>query len=110
MEAVKDMHIILLKLGDNSSSAPQFMERHNAWIAKGLADGVFQCVGSLDVGGGFILAHGEENKAILQRVMEDPFVENNVVTAEVHQVDVKRTAPELAHLANEPEISFAGGS
>ena len=75
------------------------MEAHNAWIAKGLADGVFQCVGSLHVGGGFIIAHGEENEALLQRVKEDPFVENNVVTADVHQVDVKRTAPELAHLA-----------
>ncbi len=95
------MHVILLKFADNRSSAPQFMEAHNAWIAKGLADGVFLCVGSLDVGGGFILAHGEENKAILERVMKDPFVENSVVTAEVHQVDVKRTTPELAHLAKE---------
>lgn len=95
------MHIILLKFGDNRSSAPQFMEAHNAWIAKGLADGIFQCVGSLDVGGGFVLAHGEENEALLQRVMADPFVENNVVTAEVHQVEVKRTAPQLAHLAKE---------
>ena len=76
------------------------MEAHNAWVEKGLADGVFQCVGSLDVGGGLILAHGEENEAITQRVMADPFVENNVVTAEVHQVDVKRTAPELAHLVS----------
>ena len=77
------------------------MDAHNAWIAKGLADEVFLCVGSLDVGGGFILANGEENKALVQRVMKDPFVENNVVTAEVHQVHVKLTAPELAHLAKE---------
>lgn len=93
------MHIILLKFGDNKSTAPQFMEAHNAWIAKGVADEVFQCVGSLDIGGGFILAHGEDNQSILKRVNEDPFVKNNVVTAEVHQVDVKRTAPQLAHLA-----------
>ncbi|MEM5493203.1 hypothetical protein [Hoeflea sp. AS16] len=93
------MHIILLKLGDNKSAAAQFMEGHNAWIAKGMNDGVFQCVGSLDVGGGFILAHGEESSGVLKRVNEDPFVENNVVTVEVHQIDVKRTAPELAHLA-----------
>ena len=95
------MHIILLKFGDNRSSAPQFMEAHNAWIAKGLSDGIFQCVGSLDVGGGFILAHGEDSGAILQRVKEDPFVEKNVVTAEVHQIDVKRTAPQLDYLVGE---------
>ena len=77
------------------------MEAHNAWIAIGLADGVFQCVGSLDVGGGFILVHGEEHEALLQRVQKDPFVENDIVTAEVYQVDVKRTVPELAHLADE---------
>ena len=77
------------------------MEAHNAWIAKGLADGVFQCVGSLDVGGGFVLAHGEEHEALLRRVRDDPFVENDVVTAEVHRIDVKRTAPALAHLAEE---------
>ena len=94
------MHIILLKFGDNRSSAPQFMEAHNAWIAKGFADGVFQCVGSLDVGGGFVLAHGEEHETLLQRVQKDPFVENDVVTAEVHQIDVKRIAPALAHLTN----------
>lgn len=77
------------------------MDQHNAWIARGLADGVFQCVGSLDIGGGFVLAHGEEHESLLQRVQEDPFVENNVVTAEVHRIDVKRTARELAHLAEE---------
>ncbi|MCY0093144.1 YciI family protein [Hoeflea ulvae] len=94
------MHIILLKLGENKSAAPQFMEAHNAWIAKGIDDGAFQCVGSLDVGGGFILAHGEESSGVLRRVKEDPFVENNVVTVEIHEIDVKRTTPELAHLAN----------
>jgi len=77
------------------------MEAHNAWIAKGFADGVFQCVGSMDVGGGFILAHGEEKDVILQRVMLDPFVEQNIVTAEVYQVDLKRTTPQLAHLGKD---------
>lgn len=95
------MHIILLTFGDNRSSAPQYMEAHNAWIAKGFADGIFQCVGSLDVGGGFVLAHGEAHEALLQRVQEDPFVEHDVVTAQVHRIDVKRTTPELSHLAKE---------
>ena len=93
------MHIILLKFGDNRSAAPQFMEAHNAWIAKGFADGIFHCVGSLDVGGGFILAIGNEHDVLVRRVKEDPFVANDVVTVEMHEVDVKRTSAELACLA-----------
>ena len=92
------MHIILLKFGSNKSSAPEFMEGHNSWLSKGFSDGVFQCVGSLDAGGGFILAHGEAKEAVLHRVNEDPFVEHQIVTAEVHEIDVKRTAPELDFL------------
>lgn len=93
------MHIILLKFGNNKLAASQFMEAHNAWIAKGFDDGIFHSVGSLDIGGGFILAHGEGHQAIMHRVAEDPFVANDIVQAEVHQVDVKRSAPKLAHLA-----------
>lgn len=76
------------------------MDAHNAWITNGFEDGVFQSVGSLDVGGGFILAHGEEHKAVLQRVSEDPFMVNGIVQADVYQIDVKRTVPQLHHLAH----------
>ncbi|MEM8837227.1 MAG: hypothetical protein AAGE89_03980 [Pseudomonadota bacterium] len=75
------------------------MDEHNSWITCGVSDGVFQCVGSLDIGGGFILAHGEDDESLRARVAEDPFVRENVVTAEVHSVDVKRTQPQLAYLA-----------
>ncbi|MCY6379954.1 YciI family protein [Hoeflea prorocentri] len=104
------MYAILLKFADNRSNAPLFMEGHNAWIKKGFTDGIFQCVGSLDTGGGFVLAHGEDQEGLSQRVQEDPFVENNVVTAEVHRIDVKRTVPELAHLAEERQFRPAPGS
>lgn len=93
------MHVILLKFGKNKASAPEHMADHKAWIAQGVSDGVFQCVGSLDVGGGFILAHGQGNADLRQRVEADPFVEHNVVTAEVLQIDVNHTVPELSYLA-----------
>ena len=95
------MHIVLLKFGPKKSAAPQFMQMHNEWIAKGFSDGVFQCVGSLEVGGGAIIASGEEGEALRARVERDPFVEHGVVTAEVHKVVVNRTTPELAHLGLE---------
>ena len=92
------MHTVLLKFGANKSMAAKFMEGHNSWIAKGFSDSVFQCVGSLDVGGGFILVHGEETETLHRRVNEDPFVVHGVVTAEIHHIDIKRTVPNLDFL------------
>jgi len=94
------MHIILLRFGENASSAPRLMADHNAWIGRGFADGVFQCVGSLEVGGGFILASDTASDAIQRRVDEDPFVAEGVVTAEIHAVDVKHAVPALEYLAS----------
>ncbi len=92
------MHVILLKFGENKALAPKYMAEHKAWIAKGISDGVFQCVGSLDVGGGFILAHGQNDEDLRKRVAADPFVEHGVVSAEVLQIDVNQAVPELSYL------------
>lgn len=87
------MFIILLRFSDNKAAASEYMPDHNAWIAKGFADGVFQCVGSVTPqGGGAILVTGEAADALKTRVNSDPFVEHNVVTAEIIEVDVKKTS------------------
>lgn len=99
------MHIILLKFGSNKSAAPDHMAAHKDWIAKGLDDGVFQCVGSLDVGGGALITHGESTEALMRRVQADPFVEHGVVTAEVLAVDVNRTVPALDYLMAPAPVS-----
>lgn len=63
------------------------MDGHKAWIKRGLDDGVFMLVGSLQPnGGGAILAHDATLEEIQRRVKEDPFVEENVVTAETLEV------------------------
>jgi hypothetical protein len=41
------MFITLLKFAGNRTAAPKFVAAHDEWIAKGFADGVFLCVGSL---------------------------------------------------------------
>ena len=92
------MHVILLKFAENKSAAPDFMEKHNAWIAKGLSEGIFQMVGSLKSGGGFILATGEDEAAIAERVDADPFVQHGIVSAEIQTVDIKRVAPQFQKL------------
>ena len=87
------MFIILLKFSANKAAAKDFMAEHNQWIATGFDDGIFQCVGSLKPeGGGAILAIGESRNEVEMRVRADPFVINDVVTAEITEVDVKRTA------------------
>lgn len=81
------MYIILLKFSDNKNQAGSLMEDHKAWIRRGLDDGVFLLVGSLQPNdGGAILAHNTTLDEIQRRVKEDPFVEENVVTAETLEV------------------------
>jgi uncharacterized protein YciI len=93
------MFITLLKFARNRAAAPEFMAAHNEWIAKGFADGVFLCVGSLTpAAGGAIIAHGESRDDHEARVAADPFVVQGVVTAEIHEVDPKRTTEALGFL------------
>jgi uncharacterized protein YciI len=93
------MFITLLKFAGNRAAAPEFMAAHNEWIAKGFADGVFLCVGSLTpVAGGAILAHGESRADHEARVATDPFVVHGIVAAEIYEVDPKRTTEALNFL------------
>ncbi len=90
------MFIVFLKFSANKAAAPDRMAEHNEWIGAGFADGVFQCVGSLTPeGGGAILAVSESRDEVERRVNADPFVINDIVTAEIVEVDVKKTAPDL---------------
>jgi uncharacterized protein YciI len=93
------MFITLLKFAESRTAAPEFMAAHNEWIAKGFADGVFLCIGSLTpAGGGAILAHAESRKAHEARIAADPFVVQGIVAAEIHEVDPKRTTEALDFL------------
>ncbi|THK34536.1 hypothetical protein EHS39_29500 [Ensifer sp. MPMI2T] len=90
------MFITFLRFAENRTAAPEFMAAHNDWIARGFADGVFLCVGSLQpAAGGVILAHGESRDAHDARIAADPFVAQQVVTAETHEIDPKRTVSAL---------------
>lgn len=93
------MFITFLKFSENRVAAQEFMAAHNDWIAQGFAEGKFLCVGSLSPSaGGAILSHGESREELEARVAADPFVIHNVVAAEVHEVEPKRTIPALEFL------------
>lgn len=77
------MFLVVLKFSENKGQAGQFMEGHKAWIKQGIEEGVFALVGSLPELGGGIIAHQLTRDALEQRVMDDPFVAEKVVTAEI---------------------------
>ena len=81
------MFIVLLKFSGNKGQASQFMEGHNEWIRRGFDDGVFLLVGSLqpNLGGG-IVAHNTTLSDLQSRVNNDPFVVENVVSAEILEI------------------------
>ena len=93
------MFIVLLKFSDNKNQASQFMEGHKDWIKRGFDDGVFLLVGSLqpNLGGG-IIAHNTTRSDLQSRVNDDPFVAENVVSAEIIEISPAKADERLSFL------------
>ena len=93
------MFIVLLKFSGNKGKASQFMEGHKEWIKRGFDDGVFLLVGSLppNLGGG-IVAHNTSLSDLQSRVNNDPFVVENVVSAEILEITPSRADERLKFL------------
>jgi uncharacterized protein YciI len=93
------MFIVLLRFSHAKPRARELMAGHEAWIARGFADGVFLLTGSLLPNlGGAVLAGNVARADLEARVREDPFVIHDVVTAELFEVAAGRTRDELAFL------------
>jgi len=96
------MFIVLLKFSTNKSSANEYMAAHNDWIKQGFDDEVFLLVGSIESGkGGSIIAHNTSLDEIKERVNEDPFVVNDVVSAEILEISPKKVDEKLSVFAKE---------
>lgn len=93
------MFVILLRFSANKAGASQFMDAHNQWIQRGMEDGVFLVVGSLESrAGGAIIAHGAPRSEVEALVANDPFVREKVVEAEIHEITPGSTDPRLGFL------------
>jgi uncharacterized protein YciI len=81
------MFIVLLKYSSNRGQAVRFMDGHKDWIKRGFDDGVFLLVGNLQpqLGGG-IVAHNTSLSDLQDRVNDDPFVAQDVVSAEIIEI------------------------
>ncbi len=93
------MFIILLRFSDNKGQASQFMEGHNEWIRHGLDDDIFLLVGSLQPNlGGAIVAHNTTLSDLQSRVNNDPFVAENIVSAEILEITPSKADERLKFL------------
>ena len=93
------MFIVLLKFSDNKGQASQFMKGHNEWIKRGFDDDIFLLVGSLQPNlGGSILAHNTTLSDLHNRVNDDPFVAENVVSAEILEITPSKADERLKFL------------
>ena len=93
------MFVVLLRFSDNKSQAGQFMQGHKDWIKRGFEDGIFLMSGSLqpNMGGG-VMAHNTTLEALQNRVNSDPFVAQNIVTAEILEITPSLTDERLQFL------------
>jgi uncharacterized protein YciI len=93
------MFIILLRFSGNKSQASQLMEGHNDWVKRGFDAGVFLLVGSIqpNLGGG-IVAHNTSLADLQSRVNADPFVAEDVVSADIIEIAPSRTDERLKFL------------
>ncbi len=75
------------------------MDGHREWLKRGFEEGVFLLAGSLepDLGGG-ILAHNASRADLERRVNDDPFVAQDVVKAEILELDPAKADERLQFL------------
>ncbi|MFT4198902.1 MAG: YciI family protein [Pseudoxanthomonas sp.] len=93
------MFVVLLTFSDRRDRAADFADGHDAWLRRGFDDGVFLLAGALHpAAGGAILAHAVTRQALQQRVQDDPFVANDVVSAQVLEIAARRAEPRLHFL------------
>jgi uncharacterized protein YciI len=93
------MFVVLLRFSANKGRAGQFMEGHKEWIKRGFDDGVFLLVGNLqpNLGGG-IVAHNTSRSDLQGRVSTDPFVVEDVVSAEILEITPAKADDRLRFL------------
>jgi uncharacterized protein YciI len=93
------MFVVTLKFSANKVKAPAIMEGHNAWIKRGFDEGIFLLSGSIQPSaGGAVLAHNTSRADLETRIQQDPFVAEDVVTADILEIAPSRTDDRLAFL------------
>jgi uncharacterized protein YciI len=91
------MFIVLLKFSDNKTQASMFMNDHIEWIKRGFDDGLFLLSGSIQPSsGGVVLVRNSSLSDLQRRLDDDPFVRENIVSAEILEIAPGHTDERLA--------------
>jgi uncharacterized protein YciI len=92
------MFVVLLTFSGNKAKAGQFMDGHREWIKRGFDDGIFLLTGNLQPSGGAVVAHNTSLTALQSRLADDPFVAEDVVSAEIIEIAPSKTDERLNFL------------
>ncbi|MGQ0709415.1 MAG: YciI family protein [Rhodoferax sp.] len=93
------MFIVSLALAGNPAQAAPHMAAHKAWLQQGFDDGVFLASGNLmGQPGGGIVVHGVSEAELHERLDQDPFVSQGIVSVQVVGITPTRVDSRLAFL------------
>ncbi len=93
------MFIVLMTFAENKALVDEYMGVHGAWVKQGIDEGVFLLAGTMKSGsGGAIMAFNTSLSALQNRVSKDPFVVNDIVTAEIVEIEPRLASEKLAFL------------
>lgn len=77
------------------------MEEHKLWIKKGIEDNIFLLVGSIKPNlGGLIIVHNISLQELEEKIHKDPFIEHDIVKAEILEIELSIAHKNLAFLLN----------
>jgi uncharacterized protein YciI len=90
------MFIVLLRFSGNKGQASRYMDGHKEWLKRGFDDGIFLLAGNLQPNsGGGLVAHNTSLADLQNRVETDPFVVEDVVSAEILEITPSRVDERL---------------
>jgi len=93
------MFIVSLTFSENKAQVGRHMAGHKDWIQRGFDDGVFLVAGSLQPNlGGAVVAHNTSRDDLQNRVDDDPFVAEGIVSAEIMELTPSRADDRLQFL------------
>ncbi|MGI9280595.1 MAG: YciI family protein [Endozoicomonas sp.] len=96
------MFVVLLRFSHNKDQVSQYLEAHKQWIKKGFDEGVFLLAGGIKPSaGGAIVADNASLEEVQARVNQDPFVIEDVVTADIIEFTPSMSAERLSFLIDQ---------
>lgn len=96
---MKPVFMVFLNFSNNKAEAPKWMDAHNQWIQRAVDADLLLLAGSQQAGtGGAVLLQCSDRSEAESLIGEDPFVQHDVVTAEVHEISPMKIHEHLKFL------------